>query len=55
MATNTVYVFAMKDGKYAYKTECRSCLENSRLIFSFCYFPIFYYKYVFIFERVDFY
>ncbi|VDN50477.1 unnamed protein product [Dracunculus medinensis] len=29
MATNTVYVFAMKDGKYAYKTECRSCLENS--------------------------
>lgn len=30
MATNTVYVFSMKDGKYAYKTECRSCLENSR-------------------------
>ncbi|VDN24263.1 unnamed protein product [Gongylonema pulchrum] len=29
MATNTVYVFAMKDGKYTYKTECRSCLENS--------------------------
>uniref|UniRef100_A0A9J2PUR1 DNA-directed RNA polymerase subunit beta n=1 Tax=Ascaris lumbricoides TaxID=6252 RepID=A0A9J2PUR1_ASCLU len=29
MATNTVYVFSMKDGKYAYKTECRSCLENS--------------------------
>lgn len=30
MATNTVYVFSMKDGKYVYKTECRSCLENSR-------------------------
>ncbi|KAI6207569.1 DNA-directed RNA polymerase subunit beta [Aphelenchoides besseyi] len=29
MATNTVYVFSVKDGKYAYKTECRSCLENS--------------------------
>ena len=29
MATNTVYVFAMKDGKYAYKTEIRSCLEDS--------------------------
>ncbi|EGT51955.1 CBN-RPB-2 protein [Caenorhabditis brenneri] len=29
MATNTVYVFSMKDGKYAFKTECRSCLENS--------------------------
>ncbi|KAH7727814.1 dna-directed rna polymerase [Aphelenchoides avenae] len=29
MATNTVYVFSMKDGKYVYKTECRSCLENS--------------------------
>ena len=29
MATNTVYVFSMKDGKYAYKTECRSCIENS--------------------------
>jgi len=29
MATNTVYVFAMKDGKYAYKTEIRSCLEHS--------------------------
>ncbi|MCP9259544.1 DNA-directed RNA polymerase subunit beta [Dirofilaria immitis] len=29
MATNTVYVFSMKDGKYTYKTECRSCLENS--------------------------
>lgn len=29
MATNTVYVFAMKDSKYAYKTEIRSCLEHS--------------------------
>nr|BAJ78725.1 RNA polymerase II second largest subunit [Stichotrema asahinai] len=29
MATNTVYVFAMKDGKFAYKTEIRSCLEHS--------------------------
>ncbi|KAI0989118.1 hypothetical protein GJ496_000338 [Pomphorhynchus laevis] len=29
MATNTVYVFAVKDGKYAYKAECRSMLENS--------------------------
>uniref|UniRef100_A0A914LMU4 DNA-directed RNA polymerase subunit beta n=3 Tax=Meloidogyne incognita group TaxID=654580 RepID=A0A914LMU4_MELIC len=29
MATNTVYVFAMKDGKYMYKTECRSYLEGS--------------------------
>ncbi|KAK0418556.1 hypothetical protein QR680_013636 [Steinernema hermaphroditum] len=29
MATNTVYVFQQKDGKYAYKTECRSSLENS--------------------------
>ncbi|CAB3402953.1 unnamed protein product [Caenorhabditis bovis] len=29
MATNTVYVFSMKDGKFAFKTECRSCLENS--------------------------
>uniref|UniRef100_A0A914XX00 DNA-directed RNA polymerase subunit beta n=1 Tax=Panagrolaimus superbus TaxID=310955 RepID=A0A914XX00_9BILA len=29
MATNTVYVFSVKDGKYAYKTECRSCIENS--------------------------
>ncbi|KAL3090391.1 hypothetical protein niasHS_006843 [Heterodera schachtii] len=24
MATNTVYVFSMKDGKYMYRTECRS-------------------------------
>lgn len=30
MATNTVYVFSMKDGKFTYKTECRSCIENSR-------------------------
>ena len=29
MATNTVYVFAMKEHKYAYKTEIRSCLEHS--------------------------
>ncbi|KAK4818230.1 hypothetical protein QYF61_008720 [Mycteria americana] len=29
MATNTVYVFAKKDSKYAYTGECRSCLENS--------------------------
>uniref|UniRef100_A0A5S6QXK6 DNA-directed RNA polymerase subunit beta n=2 Tax=Trichuris muris TaxID=70415 RepID=A0A5S6QXK6_TRIMR len=29
MATNTVYVFSVKDGKYAYKAECRSCLEHS--------------------------
>lgn len=29
MATNTVYVFSMKDGKFTYKTECRSCIENS--------------------------
>ncbi|KOX69200.1 DNA-directed RNA polymerase II subunit RPB2 [Melipona quadrifasciata] len=29
MATNTVYVFSMKDGKYAYKSEIRSCLEHS--------------------------
>jgi hypothetical protein len=29
MATNTVYVFSMKDSKYAYKTEIRSCLEHS--------------------------
>ncbi|KAF7636999.1 DNA-directed RNA polymerase subunit beta [Meloidogyne graminicola] len=29
MATNTVYVFAMKDGKYMYRTECRSYLEGS--------------------------
>lgn len=29
MATNTVYVFAMKDGKYVYKAEIRSCLEHS--------------------------
>ncbi|CAG0917162.1 unnamed protein product [Notodromas monacha] len=29
MATNTVYVFSMKDSKYAFKTEIRSCVENS--------------------------
>lgn len=29
MATNTVYVFSMKDGKFAYKAEIRSCLEHS--------------------------
>ena len=29
MATNTVYVFSMKDSKYQYKAEIRSCLENS--------------------------
>ncbi|KAK4336736.1 hypothetical protein RND71_044136 [Anisodus tanguticus] len=29
MATNTVYVFSMKDSKYAYKAECRSCIEHS--------------------------
>lgn len=29
MATNSVYVFQMKDSKYAYKSECRSCLEHS--------------------------
>lgn len=29
MATNTVYVFSMKDSKYAYKAEIRSCLEHS--------------------------
>lgn len=29
MATNTVYVFSMKDAKYTYKAECRSCIEHS--------------------------
>lgn len=29
MATNTVYVFSMKDGKFAFKAEIRSCLEHS--------------------------
>lgn len=29
MATNTVYVFAKKDSKYASTGEYRSCLENS--------------------------
>lgn len=28
MATNTVYVFSMKDGKFAFKAEIRSCLEH---------------------------
>ena len=29
MATNTVYVFSMKDGKFAFKSEIRSCLEHT--------------------------
>lgn len=29
MASNTVYVFSMKDSKFAYKAECRSCIEHS--------------------------
>ena len=29
MAANTVYVFSMKDSKYAFKSEIRSCLEHS--------------------------
>ena len=29
MATNTVYVFAKKDSKYAYTGECRSLVQNS--------------------------
>ena len=29
MASNTVYVFSMKDNKYAYRAECRSCIEHS--------------------------
>jgi len=29
MATNTVYVFSMKNSRYAYKTEIRSVLEHS--------------------------
>lgn len=29
MASNTVYVFSMKDGKFAYKAEIRSCLEHT--------------------------
>lgn len=29
MATNTVYVFSMKDSKFAYKAEIRSCLEHT--------------------------
>lgn len=30
LASNTVFVFAMKDGKYAYKCEIRSRIENSQ-------------------------
>uniref|UniRef100_A0A0N5BX22 DNA-directed RNA polymerase subunit beta n=1 Tax=Strongyloides papillosus TaxID=174720 RepID=A0A0N5BX22_STREA len=37
MATNTVYVFSMKDGKFQYKTECRSMLENSNRPVSTCW------------------
>jgi hypothetical protein len=33
MATNTVYVFAMKDGKYAFKTEIRY-VSDVTLVFS---------------------
>ncbi|KRY73812.1 DNA-directed RNA polymerase II subunit RPB2 [Trichinella pseudospiralis] len=29
MATNTVYVFSLKDSKFSFKAECRSCLESS--------------------------
>ncbi|XP_037958315.1 DNA-directed RNA polymerase II subunit RPB2-like [Teleopsis dalmanni] len=29
MATNTIYVFALKDGKYCFKCEIRSCLEHT--------------------------
>lgn len=29
MATNGVYVFQKKSNKYAFTSECRSCLENS--------------------------
>ncbi|XP_071485515.1 DNA-directed RNA polymerase II subunit RPB2 [Diadema setosum] len=29
MSTNSVYVFAKKDSKYAFTAECRSCLEHS--------------------------
>lgn len=29
MASNTVYVFSMKDSKFAYKAEIRSCLEHT--------------------------
>ncbi|XP_054164756.1 DNA-directed RNA polymerase II subunit RPB2 [Oppia nitens] len=29
MATNTVYVFSLKDSKFVYKAECRSCIEHS--------------------------
>ncbi len=37
MATNTVYVFSMKDSKFAYKTEIRSILENSSRLTSTLY------------------
>uniref|UniRef100_A0AC35U9I0 DNA-directed RNA polymerase subunit beta n=1 Tax=Rhabditophanes sp. KR3021 TaxID=114890 RepID=A0AC35U9I0_9BILA len=37
MATNTVYVFAMKDGKFQYRTECRSMVENSTRPVSTCW------------------
>jgi DNA-directed RNA polymerase II subunit RPB2 len=30
MAGNMVYVFTMKDGKYSYKAECRSCNDPTR-------------------------
>ena len=29
MATNTVYVFSMRDGKYQFKAEIRSAVEYS--------------------------
>nr|XP_032828003.1 DNA-directed RNA polymerase II subunit RPB2-like [Petromyzon marinus] len=29
MATNSVYVFAKKESRFAFSAECRSCLENS--------------------------
>ena len=31
MATNTVYVFMMKDGKFAYKTEIRLVNREERI------------------------
>jgi DNA-directed RNA polymerase II subunit RPB2 len=30
MAGNMVYVFSMKDGKFSYKAECRSCIDPIR-------------------------
>lgn len=48
MATNTVYVFSMKDGKFTYKTECRSCIENSRFFFYF-----FYTNYIFLVDQLQ--